>query len=107
MICIFGFVATLLVASLPMLKSSSRIKKLQHFDHLPLVALYAAGVPVLGLPAASALLTAILMQRSNSGLVAAIAWGLTLALFQIAFFSVVADITYEPLITGWLLARHL
>jgi TctA family transporter len=108
MVCIFGLAVALLVAGLPMLRDPpGPSKQLQRFDHLPLIALYAAAVPILGVPAASALLTVVMMHRAKARLAVAITTGLTLALFQLAFFSIVMDLTYEPLITGWLLARRL
>lgn len=108
MVSFFGLTMALLVAGVAVLRAPPGPgKELQRFDHVPLITLYAAAVPILGLPAASAILTIMMMQRAKAKPAVAIAWALALAIVQLAFFSVVSDLTYEPLITGWLLARHL
>ncbi|MFN4140930.1 tripartite tricarboxylate transporter permease [Aestuariivirga sp.] len=104
MVSAFGLAATAFIALSSAFRKSLRPRQLQRFNHLPLMVLYCVGVPVLGLPAASAIFTATIMRDAKAAWATALCWGIAVSLFQLAFLSLVADLSFESLITGWLLA---
>jgi len=77
---------------------------LQNFHDLGLTVAYIAMVPLLGLPMASMLYAGAMMLRTRVRPVTALVSALSLGLVQIWFFSLVADVVAEPLVTGWVFA---
>jgi putative tricarboxylic transport membrane protein len=104
-IAVFGALLSMIVAVLPLLGSRSTHGELQAYEHVPTVAMYFLGVPVLGVPIASGILTAVMIYRAKAPAGAALLCGLTIAGIQLAFFALVAHPSYEPLVAGILAAK--
>jgi hypothetical protein len=70
------------------------------FENLAATAAYLAAVPLIGLPLSSALYAGALAKRAKTSVVVAVVCAVALALAQLLLFSLIVDISYEPLITG-------
>ncbi|RYE08700.1 MAG: hypothetical protein EOP22_12315 [Hyphomicrobiales bacterium] len=76
---------------------------LERFDWLGTTTLFALGVPIAGLPAASAIYTIYLLTRMKVRPMTAIISAAILAGVQLGLLSLVLDLRAEPLVQGYLL----
>ncbi len=102
-ISIIGVALAILVLAKALIDRASPGKEgLGAFDNLTLTAIYLIAVPLVGLPVSSALFAVALMRRAQTGWPVAIGCGAIFALVQVLLFSMIVDVSHEPLITGWI-----
>ena len=99
------FLAILVLAKALIDRATPREEGLRAFDNLALTAIYLAAVPLLGLPVSSAFYAGGLMRRAHTGWPVAVGCALGLALIQILLFSLIVNVSFEPLITGLIFLR--
>jgi TctA family transporter len=102
-ISVIGVILAALVVTKALIeRSTPRQEGLGAFENLAATAAYLAAVPLIGLPLSSALYAAALTMRAKTSVLMAVACAIALALAQLLLFSLIIDISYEPLITGQL-----